>query len=236
MPSPPDRPAEEEDLQVSMTDVTRFVRQLSHDLRNHLNAAELQSAYLGEVTEDAEMQEEVKRLRGMLGEMGTSLQRLTNSLAVAKLTLMPYEATNFMEDMRQKIGQQFPDQSAEIEWTVETGDALLNIDPQALQSAFVELFVNAFQHERATGPLRAGATVNGSDLVFTLSEPKTNFSGEMENWGRRPFAKVKHGHYGLGLPRVRRIVEAHQGRLRAQFDAAAASVVTTVVLPLEKKT
>jgi hypothetical protein len=33
------------DLQVAMPDVARFVRQLSHDLRNHLNAAELQSAF-----------------------------------------------------------------------------------------------------------------------------------------------------------------------------------------------
>ena len=41
------------DIQVSMPDVVKFVRQLAHDLRNHLNAAELQSAYLDEIAEDA---------------------------------------------------------------------------------------------------------------------------------------------------------------------------------------
>ena len=37
---------ENESLSVSWNDVTRFIRQLSHDLRNNLNAIELQSAYI----------------------------------------------------------------------------------------------------------------------------------------------------------------------------------------------
>lgn len=63
------------DLQIPMPDVVRFVRQLSHDLRNHLNAAELQSAFLNEIAADAEMKEEISRLRGMLSDMGRDLRR-----------------------------------------------------------------------------------------------------------------------------------------------------------------
>lgn len=230
--SQPLDPSVGENLQVPMSDVAGFVRQLSHDLRNHLNAAELQSAYLAEVAPDAELKEEVKRLRAMLAEMGGSLQRLTNSLAAINLTLMPYEASNFMEDLRQKVGTQFPAESRAIEWTIETGTALLDIDPQTLQPAFLELFANAFQHQRGAGSLRVTAKVSGSEFLFTLTEPKAAFSGKTENWGRQPFTQVKHGHYGLGLPRVRSIIEAHHGQLRAHFDAAALSLVTTIVLPL----
>src|SRR5437667_44953 len=50
-------------LSVSWTDNVRFVRQLSHDLRNHLNAAELQAVYISELTGDAELKTEIKRLR-----------------------------------------------------------------------------------------------------------------------------------------------------------------------------
>ena len=32
-----------------MPDIVKFIRQLGHDLRNHLNAAELQAAYLAEI-------------------------------------------------------------------------------------------------------------------------------------------------------------------------------------------
>ncbi len=37
---------------VAWSDVVHFIRQLSHDLRNHLNAIELQSAYISELERD----------------------------------------------------------------------------------------------------------------------------------------------------------------------------------------
>src|SRR3979409_629368 len=58
------------EIQVSMPEVVKFIRQLAHDLRNHLNAAELQSAYLMEIAENNEVREEIKRLRGMIGQVG----------------------------------------------------------------------------------------------------------------------------------------------------------------------
>jgi len=222
-----------EELQVPMPTIAKFLRQLSHDLRNHLNAAELQSAYISEVAADAEMKEEVKRLRGMLSELGGSLQQLTTSIAPINLTLMPYEAVNFAEDTRQKIESKFPEESKGVEWVINAGDSVLNIDPQILQQAFVEIFTNAFQHERGSGQLCAKAEVQDGQFIFTLAEPKTSFTGPTENWGAQPFAKVKHGHYGLGLARVRSIIEAHQGQLTARYDSDSSSLLTTIVLPIE---
>jgi len=212
--------------------VARFVRQLSHDLRNHLNAAELQSAYLAEMGEDAELKAEVTRLRTMLSEMGGSLQRLTDALAPIKLTLMPYAAADFVEDLRQQLGRQLPEESRAIEWSVEAADGSLNIDPQILLQAFLELFANAFRHERGSGSIRAQAATKEAAFTFTLEEPKTAFASEMGSWGRQPFAKLKHGHYGLGLPRVRSIIEAHGGQMQARYDSPSSSLVTTIVLPI----
>jgi K+-sensing histidine kinase KdpD len=215
-----------------MSLVSRFVRQLSHDLRNHLNAAELQSAYVNELVEDAELKEEVKRLRGMLAEMSKSLQQLTNTLAPINLTLMPYEAAGFVQDLRQKVEMEFPEESRAIEWSVGTGAANLNIDPQILQPAFLELFSNAFRHDRKADSLCAEAKADKTAFTFTLTEPKSSFTEETENWGRQPFGKVKHGHYGLGLPRVRSIIEAHGGQFHARYDSPSSSLVTRIVLPI----
>lgn len=229
--APTNQPSSTEpSLRVPMPDVVRFVRQLSHDLRNHLNAAELQSAYINEVAEDAELKGEVKRLRGMLSEMGASLQRLTTSLAEVKLTEMPYEAAAFVEDLQQKIRTQFAEQSAAIDWDVKLGSEVLEMDPQMLQVAMVELFANAFQHERGDGRLQVAVEIIGNDFTFLLREPKSAF-GSTEDWGRKPFHKVKHGQYALGLPRARSIIEAHRGQLSAAYDASSANLITTVVLP-----
>lgn len=214
-----------------MTDIVRFVRQLSHDLRNNLNAAELQSAFINEIAADAELKGEIKRLRGIFAAMGGNLQRLTTSLTEVKLTVMPYEASAFVEDLQQKLKTQFSEQASTIEWKIEPGNALLKIDPQFLQQAFLEIFENAFQHNRGSEPLRVNAEVRENDFVFTLSEPKSSVEGATENWGRTPFRKLAHGHYGLGLFRARNIIEAHGGRFDVRYDSAV--LLTTIVLPLD---
>ena len=219
-------------LSVSWTDIVRFVRQLSHDLRNHLNAAELQAVYIGELTGDVELKTEIKRLRATIAGLGAVLQKLSADLGQIKPTFMPYRAVDFVEDLRQKFAHDFPQKSAAVNWDVQPGDAALNVDPQLLQQALLELFANAFQHERGQGQLAATAKIDNDRFVFTLRESKAGFELATENWGREPLRKISQGHYGLGLNRVRVIVEAHGGELHAHYDATESVLLTTITLPL----
>ena len=220
------------DIQVPMSRVVKFVRQVAHDLRNHLNAAELQAAYLSEIADEPEMKEEIKRLRTMISELGANLQSLTVALSQPRLTLMPYPANEFAEDLRRKLEADHPDESKNLEWDVELGDAVLQIDPQLLMPALLELFSNSFRHERGEGSIRASAQIEEDQFVFTLREPKRSFERSTDDWGREPLKTVGQGHYGLGLHRARAIVEAHQGTLNARYDNAASHLVTIVSLPL----
>jgi len=218
-------------LSVSWTDIVRFVRQLSHDLRNHLNAAELQAVYIGELAGDGELKTEIKKLRATIAGLGAILQKLSADLGQIKPSLMPYRALDFVEDLRQKFAHDFPQESAAVNWNVQPGDATLNVDPQLLQQALLELFANAFQHERGQGQLAATAKIDNDRFVFTLREPKARFELATENWGREPLRKISQGHYGLGLNRVRVIVEAHGGELHARYDPTESVLLTTITLP-----
>src|SRR4051812_45786961 len=110
--------------------IVRFVRQLSHDLRNHLNAAELQSAFIGEIATDPEIKSEITRLRGMLSELGALLQKLSADMGHARPNLIPYGANDFVEDLRRKIESGTPDSKRKVSWEVAASDANLSIDPQ----------------------------------------------------------------------------------------------------------
>lgn len=221
------------EIQVTMPEVVKFVRQLAHDLRNHLNAAELQSAYLMEIAENNELRDEIKRLRGMISQVGGNLQDLTAALSQPRLTEMPYAARDFIEDLQQKLAAAYPEEAPKVNWDISrAGDATVNIDPQLLLPAFLELFANAFRHERGEGPLSATARVADGRFMFTLSEPKQNFQRSTENWGREPLRSLGQGHYGLGLHRTRSIVEAHGGEFSARHDTETSSLVTTVTLSL----
>ena len=212
-------------------EVTKFISQLNHDLRNHLNAVELQAAFLGEIIEDPEARGEIKRLREMTGELNAHLQKLSANLAKVRPQLMSYPAADFAEDLRAKLNLEQPEQSAGIDWKVSLGQEMLEIDPQLLQESFLELFANAGAHGRTEGPLVCEVRAAGKTIEFSLREPKTQFNGTTENWGARPLQHVRSGHYGLGLFRARSIFEAHHGHYRAHFDPAASILQTVVSLP-----
>ena len=217
---------------VSWNDAIRFIGQLSHDLRNDLNAIELQSAYIGELEKNEEIQSEIKRLREMVSGLASTLQQLSRGVGDVKPTLISYRATDFMEDLRTKISKDFPKQNTEINWEIQPGKAVLNIDPQLLQEVFTELFANAFRHDRGKGSLAVRAKIDDNRFLFTLHEPKDRFELPTQNWGREPIRKITQRHYGLGLNRVRVIVEAHGGKLHAQYDPNASALITTLTLPL----
>ena len=222
-------------LSVPWSDTVRFVRQLSHDLRNHLNAIELQSVYISELDADPELKREIKRLRENISRLTAVLQKLSAGLGEIKPNPISYRAADFIEDLRKKIAHDFPNESTEVSWEGETGDSVLNIDPQLLQQAFIELFANAFQHDRGKGALVAMARIDKNRFVFALREPKTRFELPTENWGREPLRTISQGHYGLGLNRVRVIVEAHGGEMHAHYDSKGPMLVTTLTLPLSQE-
>ena len=87
-----------------MPDVVKFVRQLAHDLRNHLNAAELQSAYLIEIAEDAEVEgrDQTSARNDLRG--GRESAKLTAALSQPRLTEMPYDAAGFRGGSAAEIG------------------------------------------------------------------------------------------------------------------------------------
>jgi signal transduction histidine kinase len=217
---------------VPWNDAVRFIRQLSHDLRNDLNAIELQSAYIVELENNKEFKNEIKRLREMISGLASTLQRLSRAVGEVRPTLIPYQAADFMQDLREKIDRDFPKESREISWDTQLGDATLNVDPQFFEEAFTELFANAFRHDRGEGPLVASAKIDDKGFLFTLHEPKARFDLPTQNWGREPLRKMRQRHYGLGLNRARSIVEAHGGELNAQYDPKVSTLITTLRLPV----
>jgi K+-sensing histidine kinase KdpD len=219
-------------LTVPWSDTVRFVRQLSHDLRNDLNALELQSAYIGELTQDQELTSEIKRLREVVSGLNSTLQLLSRAVGEVSPNLVAYPAGEFLADMRTQIERNFSKENYEVTWDVQLEDGMLNIDPQLFQEVFVELFANALQHDRGKGSLVARARISDGRFLFSLHEPKAGSFSDTQNWGREPFRNIKQRHYGLGLNRIRAIIEAHGGELQARYDSKAATLVSTIELPM----
>src|SRR3982751_2913892 len=122
-----------ERIDVAWPDVIRFIRQVSHDIRNHLNAVELQSAFLAELATEPELKEEVQRLRKMVSESGNALQKLSIRLNPPGANITSYSASDCVEDLRSKLRTEFPGQARTVEWTVEVPNGNMRIDPLLLR-------------------------------------------------------------------------------------------------------
>jgi K+-sensing histidine kinase KdpD len=217
------------DEHVPWENFVKFVRQLSHDLRNQLNAAELQSALIAELTNDAELKSEIRRLRELVSQLGATLQSLSALVAEPRPTALPYAAKDFIADMQKKIAQEFPEKGQAVKWEVLPAGATLNIDPELTEWAAAELFRNAFRHDLAADELQAQASVEGNWFTFSLGEAKKE-EIDPAQW-TQPLQNVSHGHYGLGLRRARKIISAQGGELTAKFDPASRTLTSTITLP-----
>jgi K+-sensing histidine kinase KdpD len=218
----------EEETRVAWEDFVKFVRQLSHDLRNQLNAIELQGALVAELSSDPELKPEIQRLRELISQTGTTLQQLSVSVGPPQPTRLQYEVAEFMDDLQQKIARTFPEEADKIKWQQPSGDATLEIDPTLIEAAVVELFSNAVRDQRRAGQIEVSAEVRGSEFVFSLREPKREAIKDTAAWSA-PLRHVSHGHYGLGRRRVRAILQAHGGRLETCFESSA--VINLIMLP-----
>lgn len=217
------------DGHVPWENFVKFVRQLSHDLRNQLNAAELQSALISELTNDAELKSEIRRLRELVSQLGVTLQSLSASVAEPRPTPLPYAAKDFIADIQKKVAHEFPEKGPAVKWEVLSADEMLNIDPELTEWAAAELLRNAFRHDLAADEVQARVSVEGDWFTFSIREAKKE-EIDPAQW-TQPLQNVSHGHYGLGLRRARRIIAAQGGELSAKFDPASRTLTSTITLP-----
>ena len=139
--------------------VDRFVGQLTHDIRNGLNAIELQLTFLGEISTDPEAVEEIKRARATLGNVTRQLQTLRVATGSILVYLLEYPASEFFDDLRERLVKSHPGSENRVAWETNLGpDAMLAVDPELTLNALLELLGNAlaFSDDRGFADPRGG--------------------------------------------------------------------------------
>ena len=76
----------------------------------------------------------------MMSELSAVLQKLSANVAQPKPNVISYGAAEFIEDIRRKLANIFPKEEPAVEWDVQLQNANLQIDPQLVQEALLELF------------------------------------------------------------------------------------------------
>ena len=174
------------------------------------------------------------RLRELVSKIGTTLQRLSTAVSEPRPTRLSYPVRDFVSDLQKKVAQDYPKESQHLTWDPTTNDAVLDIDPSLIEWAAVQLFDNAFRHSRTPGQIRVSTEMNGNRFSLLVHEPKETEMEDPSHWSI-PLRSIGNGHYNLGLPRARAILEAHGGDLTAEFDPDSSTLTSRITLPCSVK-
>ncbi len=210
--------------------VERFVGQFSHDIRNGLNALELQLTFLGEISTDPEAVDEVKRLRTTLQDVTRQLQTVKVATATVSPHVLDYPAADLFEDLRERFERLHPGVADKVSWDVRVGPAtLLLVDPDLTINALLELLTNAIRSGATSMSCTAVDALLGASFILEETSA-TAPTIPTEEWGD-PLLTTRRGAYGLGLFRVRRILAAQGGSIAIHFSPTDQRLTTTVGLP-----
>ena len=210
---------------VELSAVAAFLRQHTHDIRNHLAGLVLEAAVLAETITDSPGAEGVARMQRQIRALAAELKILADKFSADETHRAPCAASELFLIWQEQAASLGLDA---ITWGSTLGDERINVDVAAVCAVLRELLVNAKQFTGIAG-LAAMADARDGKIAFELRETKRE-TLDPSGWGAKPFVSTKRGGYGLGLWQAARVVAANGGEVTRVF-LPKGTLVTKLIFP-----
>lgn len=219
---------------VSFEALAGFLRLLSHDVRNDLNAVDLLTAYIQDVTGAESIRAELAQLRTAIRYGSERMHRLSRAFDLPRVDAISLPLHVLMDDLRAQLLAENPEIETRVRWQIEDEHESVFVDPTLAMEVVRELADNALAFSPHGSHVNVTVGVNAiHSLEWRFSQTLRETSASPDQWGRSPFLSSRRGHYGLGLFRARRIVEAHKGSMEFMHDRKTNILTALVRFPLE---
>jgi two-component system sensor kinase FixL len=209
---------------------------LAHEIKNPLAAVSGAIQMLSEhmtVEEDREIAHEIlRRLDGLSALMGDLLLFARPPRPQMRTVDLGGLLDALVAFLRADPAWRELDIALDLEKDAAEGE-LLVADPELLKIAFQNLLLNAAQAVGRHGRIRVTARHDHSQLVIDIIDNGPGIPSEHQDRLFTPFFTTKARGTGLGLATVRRIAEAHGGRVDIHQTGPSGTVVR-VHLPLTR--
>jgi two-component system, OmpR family, phosphate regulon sensor histidine kinase PhoR len=206
-----------------------FIANVSHELRTPLTSIQ---GYVETLVEDPhpDPATTIEFLQVIL-KNARRMNRLTEDLlALAsiespdyKLATQPTKAIDMVRDAIDSLGGLVVDSGVELLFS-GAPDALVMVDPDAINQVFGNLIENAVKYGRSGKRIEVGARALGAEIEFYVRDFGPGISSEhigriFERFYRVDKARSREaGGTGLGLAIVKHIIQAHGGHIRAESE------------------
>lgn len=138
-----------------------------------------------------------------------------------------------LHDLLDRLLRLYKDQADSAGITLQRiygpGTSHMPADPQQMEQVFINLIHNALQAMEDGGTLTLSTRAGNGVLVVTFEDSGAGISPSDLKRIFQPFFTTKHRGSGLGLPIVKRILEAHGGRIELESELGKGTAVSVIV-------
>lgn len=196
-----------------------------HEIRNHLGTLGLNLELLAEDFADPQTQRERRasdRVRRLQDECRRLVEVSNDFLRFARTSELRAEPTclrDLVEEMVDFVGPAAKMKDVEVRSFVPANLPTLLLDRDLFKQALLNLLLNAEQAiPEGGGEVTLQAHAEPDAVVLHVIDTGTGMTPEQLTKVFRPFHTTKPGGTGLGLPTVRRVVEAHGGTVKVESE------------------
>ena len=212
---------------------------VAHEIRNPLNAISigLQRLRREFAPAEGEARTEYERfleiIRGEVGRLNEIVGQFLSLVRPARLTLTEEPLAPVLQDLAALLASQASAQNVRIVQELGLDAATVRMDKPQLTQAFMNLVLNALQAVPGGGTvtIRSGVTPADSTARVAISDTGPGIPAEHLDRVFEPYFTTKEGGTGLGLALARKIVEEHQGTIRAE-NGPSGGATLIVTLPI----
>ena len=173
-----------------------------------------------------EAREQLARLKDTVQALAAEVDSLRDGHpGPSYLHLRPTDVVDLVTSRAREFVEVFPDATLEV--VVPREPVKLDLDPEAIGVAILNVLVNAAQATGGVGRVRVHITPNVGVVEITIVDSGIGFSSVSLARATQPFYTTKGAPFvGLGLTLTKQIVEDHRGALSVDNAAEGGGRVT----------
>ncbi len=215
---------------------------VAHEVRNPLNAISIGLQRLrkeftpGDEEARAEYTRFTEIMQAEVGRLNEIVSRFLTLARPSRLTLAEEPLDPLLEELMTLLASQASAQKIRTEVSLQLGEARVRMDRQKLAHAFMNILLNAIQAMPEGGMLSVRAemgsvSADGRRIRVRIADSGPGIAPENLDRIFEPYFTTKEGGTGLGLALAYKIVQEHQGTIRAESQPGAGATFT-VTLPV----
>ena len=235
----PDEQQERKRLQAENTELATLAGGLAHEIRNPLSTIGMNLELLAEELESDDSQRARRMLRRIANLQGEcrNLEEILNAFLqfarAGELHLSDGNLNTIVSDYVDFLEPQANSMEVELRPHLDSDLPVVMLDKSLMRQALVNLCRNAIEAMPEGGSIDLLTRTRGDDVVLEIIDTGKGMDEKTRGQMFQAFFSTRSGGSGLGLPTVRKIVEAHHGRISCESEVGKGTRFT-ITLPAKR--